>query len=82
MNNKTGFKTSEFWVTLIPLVVSLLITTGVISPADATQTTEMVTEVVAGIIAGVSLVSYIVSRTSLKKEELRMNTYLQKVELG
>lgn len=64
---KSGFKTTEFYMTLIPTFVSMLVLAGFIPVEGQTQVLEMVKDAVAGIVAIVGIVSYITGRTEVKK---------------
>ena len=64
---KSGFKTSEFYLTLIPTIISMLVLAGVVPVESQTQVLEMVKDAVAGIVAIVGIVSYITGRTEVKK---------------
>ena len=69
---KTGLKSSEFYVTLVSMVVSLLVMSGVLEPSEANQLSELVVQAIGGVVALGSVISYILSRTELKKEEMRL----------
>lgn len=72
---KSGVLTSEFWVSLIPQALGLLIILGVILPADKSTLENALTAVVGavGTLAGSVLViwKYIQSRTTLKQEQIK-----------
>lgn len=69
---KSGLKTSEFYVTLVSTIVSLLVMAGVVEPAYQSELTDLVVQAVGGIVALGSVIAYLLSRTELKKEELRL----------
>ena len=69
---KSGIKTSEFYVTLVSTLVSLLVMTGVIEPSYANQLTDLVVQAIGGVVALGTVIAYILSRTELKKEEMRL----------
>lgn len=71
MEIKSGIKSSEFYVTLLPGVVSLLVVAGVIDPIDSDVVLELTTQIIAGIVALATFVTYIAKRTELKKEVVR-----------
>lgn len=68
MQINSGIKTSEFWVTLLPTVIAMLVLTGVIDQGDTDMTMSLAKDIVSGIIALVSITTYIVNRSNLKKE--------------
>jgi len=59
--NKTGYKTSEFWLSLAAMVVSFLIASGVV--ADASTIGKAIA-LVAGVLASLG---YTVARGAAKK---------------
>lgn len=67
---KSGWKTSEFWQTLILQGLSLAVILGVISPSDSTglggALGKAVEAVMALIVAGGTVMAYIGSRTKIK----------------
>jgi hypothetical protein len=65
-----GYKTSEFYMILVPTIVSMLVLTGVIPMEGQSDFAELLKESVSGIVAIVAIVSYILSRTELKKVEM------------
>lgn len=73
MQLRNGVQTSEFWVTLLPTVVAGLVITGVISESDTNYIVEMAKDIVAGIVALASIITYIVSRSNLKREIVKLS---------
>lgn len=71
MTLKSGFKTSEFYMTLIPTVVSMLVISGVLPSDDQQQVLELVKDAIAGIVAVTGIVTYIMGRTEVKKTLIR-----------
>ena len=69
---KSGFKTSEFYVTLVSTLVSLLVMAGVVEPSYQSELTDLVVQAIGGIVALGSVLGYLLSRTELKKEEMRL----------
>jgi len=68
MQIRNGSKTSEFWLTLLPTVVAMLVITGVIDQGDTDMTMSLAKDIVSGVVALVSIATYIVNRSNLKKE--------------
>ena len=68
---KPGYKTTEFWVTLIAKVVSLLVILGVFTPEQASVTMKVV--ILLGGITGMvaSAFGYSLSRGAAKKGQAR-----------
>ena len=68
---RTGFFTTEFWITLITQALAILALSGVITSPDATMLTDAMSKCIAA--GGVFLanawvvVRYIQSRTHLKQ---------------
>ena len=67
---KPGWKTSEFWQTLVLQGLSLAVILKVISPADSaglgSALGHAIEAIVALIVAGGTVVNYISNRTKLK----------------
>ena len=70
---KSGLKSTEFYVTLVSTIVSLLVMAGLVQPTEADQVTELVVQAIGGIVALGSIIAYIYSRTVIKQEEIRAN---------
>ena len=67
---KPGIKTSEFWVTLIVSVISLLVMLGVIKSEqieEALPLADIIVQVAAGVVAALSTGAYAISRGVAKK---------------
>lgn len=67
---KAGWQTSEFYVALIPPVLSLLVLSGVLKPGDQATLEQTMTHAVTAIATALgavwAVVTYIKSRTQLK----------------
>ncbi|HEV3444683.1 MAG TPA: hypothetical protein VG099_08580 [Gemmataceae bacterium] len=63
---KSGFKTTEFWLTLVAQLISLLVMTGAIPQADTGMLNESASKIAAGVVAALTLCKYIHSRTLVK----------------
>jgi len=72
MQIKPGIKTSEFYVTMLPVVIAGLVFSGVIGEGDTDYIIALIKDVIAGVVALFSIVSYIFSRSQLKKESLKV----------
>lgn len=72
MDLKSGVKTTEFYMTLIAQVVSLLAILGVIPNSQVDYLTKAVISVFAGLISLVSLISYIKGRIELKAQKMEL----------
>lgn len=64
---KIGIKTSEFWLSIIAQLVGIALMANVISPDTSEAWVEGLQLIVGGMISIFTGVSYIVSRTELKK---------------
>lgn len=71
MKIKAGLKSSEFYLSLVPTVVSMLVLTGVISATDENVISQLGQDIVAGIVALFSIVSYIQARRDIKITAMR-----------
>ena len=68
---KPGYKTTEFYLTIIGQALSLLAVLGIINASDVQPMYQIIGEMIAAgvvVVAGAwQVVSYIKSRTELKK---------------
>lgn len=80
MQLRNGIKTSEFWVTLLPTVIAFMVVTGVIDQGDTDVMISLTKDVVAGAIALVSIITYIVNRSSLKKEIVKASVTQNRID--
>ena len=71
MNITPGNQTSEFYVTLITMVVGILVSKGVIEPSQASILTQQFVVIVGGIMTIVPAIIYIINRTWLKSKVLK-----------
>ena len=63
---KAGYKTTEFWVTIITNLIAVGALFGAISPTDAPPVTEAFVKFVAAVVAIWTNGQYIAGRVSLK----------------
>jgi len=73
MDNTTvqpGYKSTEFYVTLISEVVGILSMTGVVAPGQGDHLTQALTAIIGGVITIVPAVIYIYQRTWLKSQAM------------
>lgn len=71
MEVKNGFLTSEFWVSFVGAVLSLLVLGGVIGPEDSNNLLVLGKDVVAGVVALLAIVNYARGRVALKDTALK-----------
>jgi hypothetical protein len=64
---KPGYRTSEFFVTVAGLVISVLVMMGKIAPEDAAQVTQAVTSGIASLTVLISVCLFVWGRVKLKK---------------
>ncbi len=67
---KAGYKTSEFYVTIVSLVVGLGVTSGLIVPEQAQKLNDSLVQIIGLLITLGPVITYILSRTYLKKQEI------------
>lgn len=60
---KSGIKTSEFWITVLNIVLMTLVSFGVINQGEADTWSALIVPVIGSIIP---LIMYIISRTQVK----------------
>ena len=68
MDIKQGYKTTEFWVTIGSMAVTVAGFAGVFAPGDVEGVNNAVGQLVTAVFSGVAAVAYIVGRVQLKKE--------------
>lgn len=64
---KPGIETSEFWATLFAQIVGLGLAMGILSPGQASAAASQATSVGGVAVMLITLVSYIASRTLVKR---------------
>lgn len=64
---KSFWQTSEFWIALVSNLTGMAVLLGAITSTQADQIKNAVQQIVGGIIALIPIITYIISRTSLKK---------------
>jgi len=68
---KSGVLSTEFWMTLVATGISMAVLGGLIAEGEVDQVMALAKDAIAGVVAIVSLVTYIISRTNLKREIVR-----------
>lgn len=67
---KPGWKTTEFWVTIIGQAVALGVVVGIVQPSDQGTIADAASKAVQGvfalIVSGATILSYISARVRLK----------------
>ena len=71
MEIKTGAKTSEFYLALVPQVIGVLALIGIIPNEQVDEVVRLVVAAVTGLMSIIALVAYIISRIQVKKEALK-----------
>ena len=66
MDVKSGFKTTEFWVSLATGIFGVLVTLGIFTPEQAGDITTSVGQVAGGIITAITAAAYAISRGRAK----------------
>lgn len=64
---KSGYKTTEFWVTLLTSLVSIAMSFGYLTNEQATELAKIIVPVSGIIVSGLLAFKYTDSRTKLKK---------------
>ena len=63
---KPGYKTTEFWLTLLAQIIGLLTMTGVIKPEEATPYLQGGGQLVGGLMTVIPQIAYAFSRGKAK----------------
>lgn len=66
---KAGYKTTEFWITLVISIIGMLVMFGVVKPDSQQQLVDSSTQVINAVFAIVPVVAYIIGRSWLKGKE-------------
>ena len=64
---KPGWKTTEFWKSIITAVIGIALTLGWLRPEEATNLNQGLMMIMGGIITVAPIVAYIISRGMAKK---------------
>lgn len=67
-----GYQTSEFYITIITMVVGILVSAGVVVPSHANELITAITTLVGGVVTLVPVIVYIINRTWLKSKALNI----------
>jgi hypothetical protein len=68
-NNKPGYKTTEFYVTIATLAITLAAASGKVSQADVPGLNAAAGQAISSIIGLVTAIAYIWSRTKVKSSK-------------
>lgn len=63
---KPGWKTSEFWITVVTALPGLLVAAGLVPVSDQAMLDATASKLAAGVVAAVAISKYIGSRTAIK----------------
>ena len=63
---KPGWKTTEFWLTLLTALPGIAVTTGLIPSADKTMLDSAASKIAAGLLAALTVAKYVHSRALVK----------------
>ncbi len=64
---KPGYKTTEFWVTVVCQILGILALAGVISPEQNTALADGVSQIVGAVVTALATFGYSISRGLAKK---------------
>jgi len=64
---KPGYKTTEFWVTVVCQLIGILALAGVFTAEQSAALTESITQIVGAVVMGASAFGYSLSRGNAKK---------------
>ena len=64
---KSGYKTTEFWVTLLTSLVSIALAFGYLTNEQATELAKVIVPISGIVVSGILAFKYTDSRTKLKK---------------
>ncbi len=64
--SKPGIRTTEFWTTLLSMVVGIMTMLGVFTPTESSQMITGMGQIVGGIFIVVPVVGYVWARAKVK----------------
>jgi len=67
---KVGWKTTEFWVSVLSSAVGILVVLGWITPEVQTEVIAAIEKITGGVIAIISIVAYILGRAKVKAAQI------------
>lgn len=70
IKSKPGYKTTEFWTTLIANGIGLLVLAGVFQPEDSAEIVEKLNGIAGSVFLIISNAVYVFSRSMVKKEQV------------
>ena len=70
--NKPAWKTTEFWISVMGVLSTLFVTSGVLDPASADQVNEASIKLVIAIANAMQVGIYVYSRQSLKLQHAKL----------
>jgi multisubunit Na+/H+ antiporter MnhG subunit len=65
-----GYQTSEFYITIVTMIVGILVSAGVVVPSHANDLVNAITTLVGGVVTLTPVIVYIINRTWLKSKVL------------
>ena len=65
---KSGYKTTEFWISLATAICGLLVTLGVFDAGQASDISTAIGKIAGAVILAVSSGAYAISRSKSKSE--------------
>ena len=69
---RPGYKTTEFWITLVGQMIAMAVTLGIVRPGDQQHlqmtANEAITAICTLLVSAVTIRHYIISRTQLKQQ--------------
>ena len=69
---RPGYKTTEFWITLVGQIIAMAVTLGIVRPGDQQHlqmtANEAITAICTLLVSAVTIRHYIISRTQLKQQ--------------
>jgi murein DD-endopeptidase MepM/ murein hydrolase activator NlpD len=79
---KPGWQSTEFWATLATAIVGILALAGKIDPADSDDLIKAIIAIAGGVITIITSVTYVISRSQLKKESMKLESQRLQISEG
>ena len=71
MDIKSGYMSSEFWISILGNIIGLLVITGIITPANGTEYTKELSIIIGAVINLITTLGYTASRTTIKINSIK-----------
>ena len=75
---KPGWKTTEFWVTVVAQILGIMALSGVITPEASGEMAGAVEQVTGGVMVLISQISYAIARAKAKGDDVQARALIKR----